>query len=121
VRLIVQYLGFGDAFSAEGRDLASGDEFADTEIRGPRPPLSLEVAARPESIGDGIAVTVRSTRTGRVRLQVRRGHGRIPARSQCGPRTNAPWCSTPRGATGLVTLTARSGSATARARLKPAF
>ena len=76
VRLVVPDLGFGDAYfalSAEGRDLACGDQDAGPEVRGPRPPLSLEVAARPETIFPAIPVTVRSTRKGRVRLQVRRG------------------------------------------------
>ncbi len=76
VRLVVPDLGFGDAFftvSAEGPDLAGGDEYADPAVRGRRPPLTLEVPARPESIADGIPTTVRSTRKGTVRLQLRRG------------------------------------------------
>ena len=57
MRLVVPDLGFGDAYfslSAEGRDLAGGDQNAGPAVRGPRPPLSLEVAARPKSIGNGI-------------------------------------------------------------------
>ena len=41
VRLVVPDLGFGDAYfslSAEGRDLAYGDQDAGPEVRGPRPP-----------------------------------------------------------------------------------
>ncbi len=123
VRLVVPDLGFGDAYfsiSAEGRDLAGGDETADPEVRGPRPPLSLEVAARPQSIGNGIRVTVRSTRKGSVRLQVRRGsqtYTRTITLRRAGKRDVV--LRPPRRLAreqGLVTLTARSGGATARAR-----
>jgi hypothetical protein len=87
--------GFGNAYfslSAQGRDLASGDEDAGPEVRGPRPPLSLEVAARPESIGNGIRTTVRSTRKGTVRLRAANLHARdhVPPR---GKRDVVPWRS----------------------------
>ena len=128
VRLIVPDLGFGDAYfslSAEGRDLAGGDEDPGPEVRGPRPPLSLEVAARPQAIGNGIPITVRSTRNGRVRLQVRRGT-RTYTRTITVRRARKRdvVLRPPQRLTrenGLVTLTARSGSATARARLQPSF
>src|SRR5262249_12624251 len=76
VRLTVPDLGFGEPFfslSAEGPDLAGGDEYADFEVHGPRPPLSLEVDAHPRSLVN-LRVTVRSNRKGTVRLQLRRGH-----------------------------------------------
>ena len=126
VRLVVPDLGFGDAYfelSAEGRDLAGGDEFTGPEVRGPRPPLSLEVAARPQTIFPAIPVTVRSTRKGRVRLQVRRG-GRTYTRTitlrRAGKRDVMlrPPLRLARE-DGLVTITARSRNATARARLQP--
>ena len=126
VRLVVPDLGFGDAYfslSAEGRDLAGGDEDGGPEVRGPRPPLSLEVDAHPKSILNGIRTTVRFTRKGTVRLQVRRGR-RMYARAitfrRAGKRDVL--LRPPRrlaAARGLVTLTARSGGATARARLQP--
>jgi hypothetical protein len=128
VRLVVPDLGFGDAFlsaSAEGRDLAGGDQDASPDVRGPRPPLSLEVAARPESIGSGIPVTVRSTRKGKVRLHVRRGnrtYARTITLRRAGKRDVV--LRLPRRLArerGLVTLTARSGRATARARLQPSY
>jgi hypothetical protein len=128
VRLVVPELGFGDAYfslSAEGRDLASGDEDGGPEVRGPRPPLSLEVDAHPKSIFNGIRTTVRFTRQGTVRLHVRRGrhtYARTITFRRAGkrdvllrpPRTLAR-------ARGLVTLTARSGRAAARARLQPSY
>ena len=128
VRLIVPDLGFGDAYfsiSAEGRDLAGGDETADPEVRGPRPPLSLEVAARPQSIGNGIRVTVRATRKGSVRLQARRGSQtytrtirvRRAGKRDLVLRPPRRWAREQ----GLVTLTARSGGATARARSQPSY
>jgi hypothetical protein len=126
VRLVVPDLGFGDAYfelSAEGPELAVGDEFASPDVRGPRPPLSLEVAARPQTIVTGIPVTVRSTRNGRVRLQVRRG-GRTYTRTitlrRAGKRdvTLRPPLRLARE-DGLVTITARSRTATVRARLMP--
>ncbi len=128
VRLVVPDLGFGDAYfslSAEGRDLASGDESADPEIRGPRPPLSLEVAARPEAVANGIPITVRATRKGSVRLQVRRGsrtYTRTITLRRAGKR--AVMLRPGRrlaGEAGVVTITARSRTATARARLLPSF
>ena len=126
VRLVVPDLGFGDAYfslSAEGRDLAGGDESGDPEVRGPRPPLSLEVPARPESIGNGIPITVRATRKGRVRLQVRRGN-RTYTRTITMRRKRDVMLRPPRRLareTGVVTITARSGGATARARLQPSY
>ena len=126
VRLVVPDLGFGDAYfslSAEGRDLAYGDQDAGPEVRGPRPPLSLEVAARPETIFPAVPVTVRSTRKGRVRLQVRRG-GRTYTRTitlrRAGKRDVMlrPPLRLARE-DGIVTITARSGNATARVRLLP--
>jgi hypothetical protein len=128
VRLVVPDLGFGEAYfslSAEGRDLASGDQDAAPEVRGPRPPLSLEVDARPESIGNGIRTTVRSTRKRTVRLQVRRG-SRTYTRTITLRRTSKRELvlRPPRRLAreqGLVTLTARSGGATARARLLPSY
>ena len=125
VRLVVPDLGFGDAYfslSSEGRDLAGGDHDAAPELRGPRPPLSLEVAARPRSVGS-IPVTVRSTRKGSVRLQVRRGtrtYTRTITLRRAGKRDLV--LRPPRRLAleeGLVTLTARSGNAIARARLQP--
>lgn len=128
VRLVVPDLGFGDAYfslSAEGRDLASGDQDAGPEFRGPRPPLSLEVAARPESIHGGIRTTVRSTRKGNVRLRVRRGaqtYTRTLTFRRAGKRDVV--LRPPRrlaDAEGIVTLTARSGGAVSRARLQPTY
>src|SRR3954453_859124 len=126
VRLVVPDLGFGDAYfslAAEGRDLASGDEDAGPAVHGPRPPLSLEVDALPESIGNGIRTTVRSTRKGTGRLQGRRGN-QIYARTitlrRAGKREVV--LRPPRRLVreqGVVTLTARSGGAIARARLQP--
>jgi hypothetical protein len=127
VRLVVPDLGFGDAFfslSAEGRDLADGDQDASPAVRGPRPPLSLEVAARPESIGR-IPVTVRSTRKGSVRLRVRRGsrtYTRTIRLRRAGKREvtlRLPLRLARED--GLVTVKARLGNATARARLQPSF
>ena len=127
VRLVVPNLGFGDAFfslSAEGRDLANGDQDADPEVRGPRPPLSLEVAARPQSIVT-LPISVRASRKGSVRLQVRRG-GRTYTRTitlrRAGKRDVV--LRPPRRVArrqGVVTLTARSGNATARARVQPSY
>jgi hypothetical protein len=128
VRLVVPELGFGDAYfslSAEGRDLASGDEGAGPEVRGPRPPLSLEVDAHPRHIVNGIRTTIRLTRTGTVRLKARRGrhtYRQTITFRRAGKRDVV--LRAPRRlvrAQGLVTLTARSGSATARARLQPSF
>ena len=128
VRLVVPDLGFGDAYfslSAEGRDLANGDQDAGPEVRGPRPPLSLEVAARPEAISNGIPITVRSTRKRVVRLQVRRGsrtYARTITLRRAGKREVL--LRPPRllaRENGVVTLTARAGSATARARLQPSY
>ncbi|MDA0167093.1 hypothetical protein OM076_42930 [Solirubrobacter ginsenosidimutans] len=127
VRLVVPDLGFGDAYfsvSAEGRDLAGGDEDAGPEVRGPRPPLSLEVDARPKSILT-VRATVRTTRKGSVRLQLRRG-GESMTRTvtfrRAGKRDVV--LRSPRRLAeedGLVTLTARSVGATARARLQPTY
>lgn len=128
VRLVVPDLGFGDAYfslSAEGRDLASGDEDGGPELRGPRPPVSLEVDAHPKSILNGIRTTVRFSRKGTVRLQVRRGrhtYVRTIAFRRAGKRDVV--LRPPRRlvrARGVVTLAARSGSATARARLQPSY
>ena len=128
MRLVVPDLGFGDAYftiSAEGRDLAGGDEYADPAVHGPRPPLSLEVDAVPKSIGNGIRTTVRSRRKGTVRLQVRRGsqtYARTITLRRAGKRDVV--LRPPRrllGEQGVVTLTARLGAATARARLLPSF
>ena len=128
VRLVVPDLGRGDAYfsvSAEGPDLARFDETADPDVRGPRPPLSLEVDARPESILKGLYATVRATRKGPVRLQVRRGSetftrtitfrraGKRDVRLRVPERLAR--------ANGVVTLTARSGRATTRARLQPSY
>jgi hypothetical protein len=91
--------------------------------RRPRPPLSLEVPGRPKSIGNGIRTTVRSTRNGAVRLQVRRGtrtYARTITLRRAGKRDVV--LRPPRRLAredGLVTVTARSGGATARARLQP--
>jgi hypothetical protein len=128
VRLVVPDFGFGDAYfslSAEGRDLASGDESADPEVRGPRPPLSLEVAARPEAVGTGIPVTVRATRKGTVRLQVRRGNRTYTRTITLRRARKRALVLRPgrrlAGESGVVTITARSRNATARARLQPWF
>jgi hypothetical protein len=128
VRLIVPDLGFGDPYfslSSEGRDLASGDEGASRLFRGPRPPLSLEVDARPKTIFYGIRTTVRSTRSGTVRLRARRGrqtYTRTITLRRAGKRDVV--LRPPRRfvrADGIVTLMARSGDATARARLLPSY
>lgn len=128
VRLVVPDLGFGDAYfslSAEGGDLASGDEDAGPEVRGPRPPLSLEVAAHPRTIVNGIRTTVRSTRKGTVRLRVRRGRKTFTRtiRFRRAGKRDLVFRPPRRLAReeGLVTLTARSGSATARVRLQPSY
>ena len=128
VRLVVPDLGFGDAYftlSAEGPDLAWGDDDAGPAIRGPRPPLSLEADARPQSIHRGIPITVRSTRRGSVRLRARRGRETVtrtitfrrPGKRDVMLRPSRRFVRQD----GRVTLTARSGSATARARLLPSF
>jgi len=128
VRLVVPDLGSGDAFftvSAEGPDLASGDEEADPEVRGPRPPLSLEVPARPEAIGGDFGITVQAAHRGTVRLQVRRGrqtYARTITLRRAG--RHALVLRIPRRLAredGVVTITARSRSATARARLLPSY
>ena len=126
VRLVVPDLGFGDAYfslSAEGRDLADGDQDAFPEVRGPRPPLSLEVPARPESIHAGLRITVRSTRTGSVRLRLRRGSRTYTRTFRRAGKRDVMLRPPLRLARedGLVTLTARSGGATARARLQPSY
>jgi hypothetical protein len=83
------------------------------------------VAARPKSISNGIPITLRPTRKGSVRLQVRRG-------SQTYTRTITLRRASKRDVVlrpprrlareeGLVTLTARLGGATARARLQPSY
>src|SRR3954447_2290101 len=126
VRLVVPDLGFGEAYfslTAEGRDLAGGDEDAAPAVHGPRPPLSLEVDALPESIGNGIRTTVRSRDNGTVRLQVRRG-GQTYARTMTVRRAGKREVvlRPPRRLVreqGVVTLTARLGGAIARARLQP--
>jgi hypothetical protein len=128
LRLVVPDLGLGDAslrVSAEGRDLAPGDQDAEPDVRGPRPPLSLAVDARPESIHNGIRITVRSSRKGSVRLRARRGsqtYARTVSFRRPGKR-DVVLLPSRRFARerGLVTLTARLGSATARARLQPAY
>jgi hypothetical protein len=128
VRLVVPDLGFGDAYfsvSAEGRDLADGDQDAGPEVRGPRPPLSLEVPARPESIHNGLAITVRATRKGSVRLQLRRGsrtYVRTITLRRAGKRavTLRPGRRLA-SENGIVTITARSRNATARARLQSSY
>jgi hypothetical protein len=128
VRLVVPDLGSGDAYlsvSAEGPDLAGGDEDAAPEVRGPRPPLTLEVDARPQSIGNGIRTTIRSKRKGIVRVQIRRGRQtftRTITLRRAGKRDVV--LRPPRRLAreqGVVTLTARSGSATARARMLPSY
>ena len=80
--------------------------------------------ARPKSIGR-IPVTVRSTRKGSVRLQVQRG-GRTYTRTirlrRAGKREvtlRLPLRLARED--GLVTIKARLGNATARARLQPSF
>jgi hypothetical protein len=128
VRLVVPNLGFGDAYfslSAEGRDLAGGDESAGPDVHGPRAPLSLEVDARPRLIGNRIRITVRSQRKGTVRVQARRGsrtYTRAITFRRAGKR--ALVFRLPQRLAreqGVVTLTARSGSATTRARLQPSY
>ncbi|WP_028063755.1 hypothetical protein [Solirubrobacter soli] len=127
VRLVVPDLGPGDAYfsvSAEGRDLAGGDETAGPDVRGPRPPLSLEVNARVQSLAN-LRVTVRSSHRGTVRLLLRRGkrdYARTIRFARAGKRDVV--LRPPRRLgqeRGVVTLTARSGGATARARLQSAY
>jgi hypothetical protein len=83
------------------------------------------VDARPESILRGIPATVRSTRKGSVRLRVRRGnrtYTRTVTFRRAGKRD--VMLLLPRRLVrerGIVTLTARSRSATARARLQPSY
>jgi hypothetical protein len=128
VRLVVPDLASGEAsfaLSAEGRDLAGGDESASLAVHGPRPPLSLEVDARPGSLGTGLRVVVRSTHAGRVRLQVRRGsrtYTRTITVRRAGKRAVVlrPPLRLLREQ-GVVTLTARSPSARARARLLSSY
>lgn len=127
VRLVVPDLGFGDAYfslSAEGPDLAGGDEDADPEVHGPRPPLSLEVPARPKSLLN-LRVTVRSTRKGTVRLRLRRGsrtYKRAVRLRRAGKREVVLRVSRKLNfEPGVATLTARSGTATARARMQTSF
>jgi len=127
VRLIAPDLGFGDAYfsiSAEGPDLAGGDQDADFELHGPRPPLSLEVPAHPKSLLN-LRATVRLNRKGTVRVQLRRGR-RTVARNvtfrRAGKRDVV--LRAPRRLAfepGVATLTARAGKLTARARLQPEF
>ena len=128
VRLVVPDLGFGDAYfslAAEGPDLANSDQDPDPEVRGPRPPLSVEVPARPKAITT-IPITVRSTRKGgSVRLHLRRGRQTF-SRTITLPRSGKrdlvlrPPSRLTREQ-GLVTLTARTGTATVRARLQPTY
>ena len=80
------------------------------------------MAARPQTIFPAIPVTVRSTRKGRVRLQVRRGsrtYTRTITLRRAGKRDVMlrPPLRLARE-DGLVTITARSRNATARARLR---
>ena len=126
VRLVVPDLGFGEAdfqVSAEGPDLADGDQSAYPAVHGPRPPLSLEVDARPESILKGLVTTVRSRRTGTVHLRLQRGkrtYTRTITFTRAGKRVVVlrPPERLAREP-GIVTLSARSAHATARARLQP--
>ena len=127
VRLVVPDLGFGDAYfelSAEGRGPAGWRRVHGT--RGPWPAAATVAGGgRPpaELSSPPIPVTVRSTRKGRVRLQVRRG-GRTYTRTitlrRAGKRDVMlrPPLRLARE-DGLVTITARSRNATARARLQP--
>jgi hypothetical protein len=83
------------------------------------------VAARPQSIHNGIRITARSTRKGIVRLQARRGSEtftRTITFRRAGKRD--VMLRPPRRLVreqGIVTLIARSGGATARARLQPSY
>jgi hypothetical protein len=128
VRLVVPDLGRTDPYfdvRAEGRDLAGGDESPGVDVRGPRPPLTLEVPARVESIHRGVAVAVRSSRAGTVRLRLQRGRrthtrtltfrraGRKEVRLRPSRRTASQ--------RGLVTITARLGDLRARARLQSSY
>lgn len=128
VRLVVPDFGFGDAsfgVSAEGPDLASGDQRAAPDVPGPRPPLSLEVPARIEAIHNGVRVTVRSARAGTVHLKLQRGKRSITRTvtfKRAGKRdlTIKP----PRALAtqdGLVTLTARLGKVSTRVRLQSSY
>ncbi len=104
----------------------SGDQSASPEVRGPRPPLSLEVR-RPPAVDrqrHPRRPCARRARA-RVRLQLRRGsrtYTRTITLRRAGKRDVV--LRPPRRLAreqGLVTLTARSARATARARLQLSY
>jgi hypothetical protein len=125
VRLVVPDLGFGEVYfrvSAEGPDLAEGDEDATTAIKGPRPPLTLEIPARLKSVVK-IPIVVRSAHAGTVRLKVQRGKGTY-TRTLAVHRKRAFMMRVPLKLAreqGLVTVTARLGKASTRARVQETF
>jgi len=129
VRLVVPDLGTGDAYftvQAEGRDLAGGDEDPDAEYRGKRPPLWFDVDAQPKFETQHLRLGLHSARKGTVRVQVERGNRTWLRRTvtfrRAGGRTVV--LRLPRNffrADGVATLTARSGTKTARARFEPSY
>ncbi len=130
VRLVMPDIGRGEAYfsvSAEGRDLAGGDEGPDAEYSGPRPPLWLEVDAEPEFSNDSrIPIKLHSSRKGTVRLQLQRGTRTWLRRTvtfrRAGGRSVV--LRIPRNfhrTNGVATLTARSANATAKARFEPSY
>jgi hypothetical protein len=112
---------------AEGPDLAGGDEGADAELRGPRPPLFVEADPRPQ-LGQAFGVKVRSARAGTVRLRLAAGGRSFAARTlrfrRAGSRRvilRIPRSRLQRGVPDELTLTARSRAATTRVLLHPSY
>lgn len=130
VRLVVPDPGRTAAsvdIEAEGPDLASGDEGAYVELRNPRPPLFVEADARPQ-LGQRLAVKVRTSRAGTVRVRLAAG-SRTFARGELrfrrpGSRSvllRIPRSRLQRGLPDELTLTARSRTAIARVVLQPSY
>jgi hypothetical protein len=130
VRIVAPDPGRTDAgvdVEAEGPDLASGDESAYEELRGPRPPLFVEASPRPRLLA-GLNVTVRSRRAGPVRLRLAAGKRTLATRELRFRRPGArrislrvPRSRLLRDLPRQVTLSARSDAATARVRLQPSY
>jgi hypothetical protein len=130
VRVVVPDIGRGDAYfsvSAEGPDLAGGDESADADYSDRRPPLWLEVQPRPEFNREGrMGIEVHSARKGTVRLQLQRGNRTwlrrtVTFRRAGGRRVVLRIPRNFNRSGGVATLTARSGTATAKARFEPSY
>ena len=130
VRLVVPDLGTGYAYfgvSAEGRDLAPGDEAPDADYEGKRPPLWIDVDAWPDfSEQLSVQVGLHNRRKGAVRVHITRGKRTFLRRTinfrRAGGREVV--LRLPRNffrAEGPATITARSGSATAKARFEPSY